>query len=33
MKAQLEQCLPPNESFIGWNISEYKSRWELIENK
>jgi hypothetical protein len=25
--------LPPHKSFSGWNISEYKDRWDLIEEK
>ena len=25
--------LPPYTSFSGWDISEYKERWDLIENK
>jgi len=25
--------LPPSKSIIGWDISEYKNRWDLILNK
>ena len=25
--------LPPRKSGIGWNISKYKNRWDLIEKK
>ena len=25
--------LPPLKSFSGWDISEYRDRWELIERK
>lgn len=25
--------IPPNKSRKGWNISKYKNRWDLIENK
>lgn len=25
--------LPPFKSFIGWDISEYRDRWDLIEQK
>ena len=25
--------LPPHKSFSGWDISPYKNRWDLIENK
>jgi hypothetical protein len=25
--------LPPHKSFGGWDISEYKDRWDLIEAK
>ena len=25
--------LPPHKSFIGWDISEYCDRWDLIEQK
>ncbi|MCJ7682936.1 MAG: hypothetical protein MUO68_01445 [Desulfobacteraceae bacterium] len=25
--------LPPYKSFSGWDISRYKDRWDLIENK
>ncbi len=25
--------LPPGESIIGWDISKYKNRWDLIEKK
>jgi hypothetical protein len=25
--------LPPHTSFTGWDVSEYKNRWDLIEKK
>lgn len=25
--------LPPSKSFSGWDISEYRERWDLIEHK
>jgi len=25
--------IPPKKSFIGWDISKYKNRWDLIEMK
>jgi hypothetical protein len=25
--------LPPYKSFIGWDVSEYRNRWDLIEKK
>ena len=25
--------LPPYKNLIGWDISEYKNRWDLIENQ
>lgn len=25
--------LPPHKSYIGWDISQYRGSWELIENK
>ena len=24
--------LPPSKSITGWDISEYRNRWDLIEN-
>ena len=25
--------LPPKKSFIGWDISEYRNRWDLLEQR
>jgi hypothetical protein len=25
--------LPPYKSFTGWDVSEYRNRWDLIEKK